>query len=163
MRQSSNTYSFFDIKANPQHLLIFLALLIFAFSLFMGDASIDINLHDTYFVIAYSLLYRAIAVALLILWACYMVADKLLPLIALRWLHVLITTLFSLIFIIKTSMFAGLSGAPRRYYAFAEFGQQMQRTYLLVYLIAALLIGQLFLIANLITGVIRKLTSSPAK
>jgi heme/copper-type cytochrome/quinol oxidase subunit 1 len=163
MQQASKTYSFFNIKTNPQHLLILIALPLFVVSLFVADTSIDINLHDIYFVIVYSLLFRAIAVVLLVLWVVYIAANKLLPLKSLNWLHVSITILTLSIFIIKISTFIGLSGAPRRYYALAEFEQQRQTEYLLVYNIIALLFAQLLFIANLITGIIKKLTSSPAK
>lgn len=91
--------------------------------LFLGNASLDINLHDTYFVVAHFHLVMGSAAIFGMLAGVYhwfpkmfgrMMNDKL------AYLHFWITFICAYLVFFPLH-FLGLDGVPRRYYAFTEF------------------------------------------
>lgn len=91
--------------------------------IFLGNASLDINLHDTYFVVAHFHLVMGSAAIFGMLAGVYhwfprmfgrMMNDKL------AYLHFWVT--FTCAYLVFFPLhFLGLDGVPRRYYAFTEF------------------------------------------
>ena len=157
-----NYSSVFNLKSHPYTLLGIAGVLIGLLSFLPIDGSaFDVNLHDTYIVIAAVSLYRAFAVALLFFWSVYIIANRLQLSRVLIWFHV-VTTLVALIsVIILQSRYWGLSGAPRRYYAFNEF-EKMRNPFntvrVYVIMLLAFILAQLVFLVNLSIGLIRKLT-----
>jgi cytochrome c oxidase subunit 1 len=91
--------------------------------IFLGNASLDINLHDTYFVVAHFHLVMGSAAIFGMLAGVYhwfprmfgrMMNDKL------GYLHFWITFICAYLVFFPLH-FLGLDGVPRRYYAFTEF------------------------------------------
>jgi len=91
--------------------------------IFLGNASLDINLHDTYFVVAHFHLVMGSAAIFGMLAGVYhwfprmfgrMMSDKL------GYLHFWITFICAYLVFFPLH-FLGLDGVPRRYYAFTEF------------------------------------------
>ncbi len=91
--------------------------------IFLGNASLDINLHDTYFVVAHFHLVMGSAAIFGMLAGVYhwfpkmfgrMMNDKL------GYLHFWITFITAYLVFFPLH-FLGLDGVPRRYYAFTEF------------------------------------------
>ncbi|MFC0518196.1 hypothetical protein ACFFGT_28535 [Mucilaginibacter angelicae] len=153
-------YYFFNIKTKPYNLLAIFALLSAVISFLFTNGSMDINLHDTYFVISYAIVYRLIAVVLIMVWAIYALATDVLPSLWLSWAHVLITITVVILLLYKQIHFMGLDGAPRRYYAFSEFQKKQQDTFLAsITITAAFLLGQLLFIINLVMGIVKKFQS----
>ncbi|WPV02333.1 hypothetical protein SNE26_11150 [Mucilaginibacter sp. cycad4] len=151
-------YTFFNIKTKPYNLLAITALLSAVISFLFANDSLDINLHDTYFVISYAVVYRLIALILILIWTIYALAMDVLPSLWLSWAHILITTIVVTLLLCKQIHFIGLDGAARRYYAVSEFQKKQQGTFLASIIItAAFLLGQLLFIINLVMGIIKKI------
>ncbi|HUH33405.1 MAG TPA: cbb3-type cytochrome c oxidase subunit I [Daejeonella sp.] len=91
--------------------------------LFLGNASLDINLHDTYFVVAHFHLVMGCASIFGMLAGVYHWFPKLFGRLMderLGHLHFWLT--FACAYMVFFPMhFMGLDGVPRRYYAFTEF------------------------------------------
>ncbi|MEO6633320.1 MAG: hypothetical protein ABIN13_16400, partial [Mucilaginibacter sp.] len=151
----------FNLKNKPYTLLGIAGFLMGAISFLPIDTdAFDINLHDTYIVIASVSLYRVFAIVLLFCWSVYLVASRLKLSRLLIWVHVAITLVALTSIIMFQSHHWGLSGAPRRYYAFTEF-EQMRNPFntVAVYVVVSLafIIGQLIFLVNLSIGLIKKL------
>jgi cytochrome c oxidase subunit 1 len=91
--------------------------------IFLGNASLDINLHDTYFVIAHFHLVMGSAAIFGMLAGVYHYFPKMFGRLMsnkLGYLHFWIT--FTCAYLVFFPLhFLGLDGVPRRYYAFTEF------------------------------------------
>lgn len=124
------------------------------------NAALDVNLHDTYVVIAWQWIYLGIAVMLLFCWTAYVIVSKLALSNTLTWVHVIITLVALIYFVVPQSHLWGLSGIPRRYYAFTEFEQRrnpFNAVTVYVVVILAFILAQLVFLVNLSIGLIKKL------
>jgi len=91
--------------------------------IFLGNASLDINLHDTYFVIAHFHLVMGSAAIFGMLAGVYHYFPKMFGRLMsskLGYLHFWITFICAYLVFFPLH-FLGLDGVPRRYYAFTEF------------------------------------------
>jgi cytochrome c oxidase subunit 1 len=91
--------------------------------IFLGNASLDINLHDTYFVIAHFHLVMGSAAIFGMLAGVYHYYPKMFGRLMdskLGYLHFWITFVCAYLVFFPLH-FLGLDGVPRRYYAFTEF------------------------------------------
>jgi len=152
----------FNLKNNPYALLGLAGFLTGVMSFLPIDTdAFDINLHDTYIVIANVSLYRMFAVVLLFCWSVYIISNRLQLSRILTWIHVIVALAGLFSFITLQSHSWGLSGAPRRYYAFSEF-EKMRDPFntVAVYVVAisAFIFAQLIFVVNLSIGLIKKLT-----
>jgi cytochrome c oxidase subunit 1 len=91
--------------------------------IFLGNASLDINLHDTYFVVAHFHLVMGSAAIFGMLagvyhWYPKMFGRMMNPKLA--YLHFWVTFICAYLVFFPLH-FLGLDGVPRRYYAFTEF------------------------------------------
>jgi len=91
--------------------------------IFLGNASLDINLHDTYFVVAHFHLVMGSAAIFGMLagvyhWFPKMFGRMMNPKLA--YLHFWVTFICAYLVFFPLH-FLGLDGVPRRYYAFTEF------------------------------------------
>ena len=91
--------------------------------IFLGNASLDINLHDTYFVVAHFHLVMGSAAIFGMLAGVYHYFPKMFGRLMsskLGYLHFWVT--FACAYLVFFPLhFLGLDGVPRRYYAFTEF------------------------------------------
>ncbi|WP_139113082.1 hypothetical protein [Mucilaginibacter sp. PPCGB 2223] len=154
-------FAFLNLKKRPYELLGIMALVLFLVSFVPSNQSvIDINMHDTYFVIANVSLCRVASGALLFLWSVNLVFKKHLASIRLSQLCV-VGTLISLgIFFCVVFGYREFPGPPRRYYAFSEFQSMGSRynAWVITFIIGLLLftVSQIAFIANIIIGILRK-------
>lgn len=91
--------------------------------LFLGNAALDINLHDTYFVVAHFHLVMGSAAIFGMLAGVYHWFPKMFGRLMnekLAYLHFWITFICAYLVFFPLH-FLGLDGVPRRYYAFTEF------------------------------------------
>jgi cytochrome c oxidase subunit 1 len=158
-------FTFLDLKKRPYELLGIMALLLFLVSFVPSNSSLDINMHDAYFVIANVNLCRIASGTFLFLWSMnilfrqYLVSDRLNRLyVAGTILSLLVTAIIFIPF--KQSM-----NVPRRYYAFDEFEKMRSwysyNTVITICFIMGLLlftVSQVVFIINVITGVLRKVS-----
>lgn len=148
-----------DLKSKPYTLLGIVAVLMAIVSFApIGNEALDMQLHDTYIVIANFSFYRLFAAILLFLWAVYIVANRFMFSLKLTRWHVILTLLSIIVFMMLNSHRWGLSGVPRRYYAINEF--ENSNPYLSVawsYIICILvfLIGQIVFGINLTIGIVQ--------
>lgn len=148
------------IKEKPFLLLLFPAILFFAFSLIPTDETIDFQLHDSYTVIAQSHIFIAVGLILLFIVALYFLVSKFLGSIKLTWLHVLLTSFFiSFIFYITPTFRFFQPQMPRRYYSYYEFETSLNN--LIFYSALILFLSQFLFLINIIVGIVKK--SYPSK
>lgn len=157
-------HSPFKLISTPYALLGItgLALGLLSFDPDKGQA-LDINLHDTYFVIVNAGLYSVFAVFLLFEWSIYIVVNRLMMSNKLIWVQVASCLLPIILFFILKLDKPGNPGPPRRYYAFTEFeSRKPVFNFVYVAMLVIFTFGQLIFIINLIGGVIRKFVQIPS-
>lgn len=130
-----------------------------SFFVFNSSNSVDIHLHDTYFVIAHTHVFWLLAILAIIVWTIYLLTNKILYSKALTWTHVIITILTLGLF--ASTLFFGdnLSNpTPRRYYDFSGWENDMYSKWIktLAISIYILLFGQIIFIINFITGIFKR-------
>lgn len=152
------------IGKHPYHLLPLAAIPFLVIFLTWNKATLDLHLHDTYFIIPARLLVLAPIAYLLIIWCIYLATRKFLFSRKLIWVHVifaivLLWFIFAFPYLIHTNLLSG--DRPRRYYDFNEWNYYPFRSALPSYLFRIffllLLLGQLILPINLIMGLFKKL------
>jgi heme/copper-type cytochrome/quinol oxidase subunit 1 len=152
------------LKQRPYHLLLLTAILLFICGLFSFNTPIDIHLHDTYFVFPLSFIIWAPAIILFLFWLLYLVTNQFLFSNKLRWTHIILTVLISLLMLtlpyLATYSYGGVLGSPRRYYDYGELNKFKilgNLTDIVVIVFAILLLGQLTYFANLFIGLFKHL------
>jgi len=151
------------MKQKPYHLLVSTSLLLALSTLPVSKHrnSIDIHLHDTYFIIAHAHILWVLAFFAFLVWAVYLVTNKFLLSKTLVWIHVLITTT-SLLLLASTVLFGNSFTNPstKRYMDFSNWNAL---DYLSTFtkavgiLLSVLLIAQIIFIMNFVGGMIKKL------
>jgi hypothetical protein len=149
-----NSRSFLNLSGKPYNLLGLTAFILALLSFFEKGDALDINMHDTYFVIANTPLYWLCSITLFFLWGLYLLTTSIISHKTLIWVHTIATVLPITVFLIVIKIKPILSGPPRRYYSFEGFEQQrsyyafITAVYLL--LIGLFIIGQFVFFINLI-------------
>ncbi|MCF6401733.1 hypothetical protein L3C95_02540 [Chitinophaga filiformis] len=82
------------IQARPYHLLLLIAIIVFAASFCFYYDQIDIHLHDTYFVIPVPFIFWVFTLFLLLLWGLYHLTFRFLLSNGLIWLHMVSVFIF---------------------------------------------------------------------
>ncbi|MBY0245967.1 MAG: cbb3-type cytochrome c oxidase subunit I [Sphingobacteriaceae bacterium] len=119
--------------------------------LFLGNASLDINLHDTYFVVAHFHLVMGSAAIFGMLSGVYHWFPKMFGRMMnakLGYLHFWLTFI-SAYLVFFPLHFLGLDGVPRRYYAFTEFEFMQKWLTVNVFVTWAAILGALAQVAFL--------------
>ena len=161
-RLKPSNMKYLNLRQRPYELLGLSGLFLFFLSLVPSSQGIDINLHDTYFVIGITTFYSVFAAMFLFIWLIYLLVNRIMMSNTLTWIHV-ITCLLPIIlfFIMQIQAKVVLNGIPRKYYSFNEF-EKMKPAYnwVIGYVIgfALILIGQLIFLINLICGIIKYIT-----
>lgn len=157
----STNHSIFNLKARPYNLLGIAGLMTGLMSFLpIHQETLEINLRDTYLVIAAPSICRIFAVVLLFLWSLYLVSDHLMLSRKLSWFHI-VGTLLCLVFLFFFSIYKpDVPEVPMRYYAFT--GSESQRpgfniSNLYIPVVLILLLAQLFFSINLTMGSIKVL------
>lgn len=154
----------FDITKRPYHLLLLTAILLLIASFFVHNQTLDMHLHDTYFIISMSHLFWLIIILLLIFWILYLLTKHLLFSKVLIWVHVLLLILssISLVVILFYSNYQGVAGSLRQYYDFSNWEAMVQfdglaRGIMVIFL--AIFLGVIIYVINLIIGLINRFCS----
>jgi cytochrome c oxidase subunit I len=136
-------------------------ILIFVLQISYGNSTLDIHLHDTYFVMPNSYPLFFIALAFAVFAATYYWLDKIFkkPMnYALGYIHFWVSFL-GISFIVLPIQYAGLAGMPRRYYDFSDssnfdaFSNQITLVSVLTFL---LIIAQLLFVFNFFYSIFRR-------
>lgn len=132
------------------------------------EQSLDIHLHDTYFVIAFRHILLILALILWIIWGTYKLLNRFLYSEMLTRIHVVTTVL---LFLVNTILLFGNftmsivnNGAPRRYNYYSGWSSVKNmfdlygtETKFLLLASVVLLLGQLIFPINLTLGLIGKI------
>ncbi len=124
----------------------------------MWGQSLDLHIHDTYFVIETNYFIWAIALIFFIAWGLYKLTDKILLTKKLIWLHVL-TTIFVFIFLAIVEFWHDKIIPPikRETISFKDIFEDQKREQIIGQTIAIIfIIGQLSYVVNLVGGIFKR-------
>lgn len=139
----------FNFKQRPYHLFLISAILLALFSVTIGGDDLDINLHDSYFVIKHS--FIPLAALFVIFWCTYYFFNRMFPSRILTFMHVWGTFLpMFLIVILPTFEFIFTPDS----YSFSSFNRPAFTIYFFI-LFLVFSIGQISLLINLAKGVVK--------
>ena len=142
----------------PYNLFLLTALILFIISFFMWGQSLDLHLHDTYFVISTIYFIWAFALIFLVVWTIYKLTNKILLTKYLTWLHV-VTTLIVLILLMTAGLWFDklLPPIKREVVSYQTFLDDQQRELKVILPIAIIfIVGQVSWGINLIGGLIKR-------
>jgi cytochrome c oxidase subunit 1 len=149
----------------PYDLLLITSVLLLITSFFPLQSTLDLHLHDTYFVIAVSHITWVLSLFLFLMWGIYRLLSEVLFSRVMTWLHVLLTVIplvIIMIIIIRQSLSIP-AGMPRRYvdYNWSAF-ESFQRYNTFISVIAMVcILCQPVIILNVALGVIVWLRKKP--
>lgn len=152
------------MKEKPYNLLLVTGLIFLLTSFFVlrQDNSVDIHLHDTYFVIAHTHFSRWLEILSLFVWTLYLLTHKMLYSNALTWTHVVITLLTLLLFALPLFFDDSfMNPPPRRYHDYRDWKSFDHYTRIIKAIsitIFILLFGQFIFVINLIAGIFKRRT-----
>jgi cytochrome c oxidase subunit I len=150
------------MKQKPYNLLLLTGLIFVLASFFVlnQNNSVDIHLHDTYFVIAHAHIFWLLAILALLVWTLYLAANKFLFSKALTWAHVIVTILTLILFALTLYVGDSLSNLkPRRYYDYSSwnsFGAYGKYTKAIGITLSILISGQIIFLINFIAGLFKR-------
>ena len=152
------------MKQKPYNLLLLTGLILVLTSFFLKqNNSVDIHLHDTYFVIGHTHVFWFLAITAIFVWTLYLLTNKILYSKALIWTHIIITILTLLLFALSLSFGDSfMNSTPRRNYNYSNwnsFDNYTAFTKAIGISISILLFGQVIYVINLIGGLIKRLTN----
>ncbi|MEO8769891.1 MAG: hypothetical protein ABI402_07395 [Ferruginibacter sp.] len=150
-----------NIKNKPYTTLLILACIFLLLSFFMTRQSLDIHLHDTYFIIGFKHIFWFFTLLTLVIWIMYKITNHFLFSKILTWIHIIITILALLTVVLD--MLSGsnlLKPSARHYYDISNatsFKWDFKYNALFFSGIFALLFAQLFYIINFIGGLLKRI------
>ena len=163
MFPNPKSLTMFNFKKKPHNLLLTTAVIIFIASFFVFDHTLDIHIHDTYFIISASQILWAIVILLLVFWILYLLTTRILFSKVLTWVHIILAVLTSISFVAISfySNYQGKAGTPRRYYDYSNWETTVQfdnLTKVVAILFSGMVLGLFIYVVNLGAGVIKKIT-----
>lgn len=157
------------IGKHPYHLLPLAAIPFLVIFFIWNDGTVDLHLHDTYFIIPARVLMLAPVIYLLIIWFAYLVTHTFLFSQKLIWFHVIFAIvlpyfIYAFPYLIHTNLLTGVQ--PRRYYDFNEWNYYPFRSAFPSILFRCsfllLLLGQVIYPVNLVMGMFKLFNREPS-
>ena len=151
------------LKQSPYNLLLYAGLVLISTSFFIDqNKTLDIHVHDTYFIIAQAQLYWLFAFIVWVLWFLHLITRKLLYSKFLIWAH-LIITLFTVVYLGFLLYFANdLHKIPVRPYSndsvWKAYDAYKRNKRLIEITTIALIFGQITFLCNLVAGLNNRIT-----
>lgn len=147
------------LKQQPYHLLLLAALALVLTSFFHnGGRTVDIHVHDTYFVLTYGSVFMVLAFGVWILWFLYQLTHKALYSKGLTRIHV-VTTLLTVVFLLLLLYLGEPESQPGSHVDYRNaYDETHQRRKGITYSLNALLLGQLTFVIHVFLGSIKRFT-----
>jgi heme/copper-type cytochrome/quinol oxidase subunit 1 len=151
-----------QMNQKPYNLLLLTGLIFVLASFFLlnQNNSVDVHIHDTYFVIAHAHIFWFLAILSLLVWTLYFLTNKFLFSKTLTWAHIIITILTLILFVFTLYFGDSLSNLkPRRYYdhsSLNSFGAADKYTKAIGRTLSILIFGQIIFIINFIAGLFKR-------
>ena len=140
-------------------LLLTAAIIAIVGQLWLGNSTMDIHIHDTYFVFPATVYVWFPTICLLVFWLFYILTNKFLYSNRLTKAHIIFTILISLFIsvspLVSTNSYQALAGIPRRYLDNGQWNELKvfrMLTKLGVIVLLILTFGQLTYLLNLTVG-----------
>jgi hypothetical protein len=138
-------------KIRPYSLLGIIGLVLFAVSFLIPSHTVDVNIHDTYYVLEMSYAFRNVACFFLALFTIYTFLQQKLYSPVLSWAHVSLTV------VTATACFFFLYRASEAYQPnFSNWESFQTNNNIIVITLLTFLIAQLLLIINLLIRAFRR-------
>jgi hypothetical protein len=138
-------------KIKPHNLLGVIGLLLFTVSFLVPSHTVDVNIHDTYYVLEMSYAFRNVACFFLVLFTIYTFLQQKLYSPVLSWAHVSLTVLTA------TVCFFFLYRASEAYQPnFSNWESFQTNNHIIVITLLIFLLAQLLLLVNLLIGAFRR-------
>ena len=150
------------IRSRPYNLIFLVALANVLLSIIPLNQknTIDIHVHDTYFVIAHFHILWLLAIIALIVWAIYILTKRILLSKVLIWTHVIVTVLP--LILLTWLLFFGNNFFNPGLHQYVDFSTwtsfESHDTYskAIIIIVFVLLLGQLVYVINFIGGVFKR-------
>ena len=143
------------MRDRPYHLFLLLGVVFLILSLFQKNDSttIDIQLHDSYFVIYHYHVFFGIFLLLFLFWIIYLLTHKILWSYRLTWAHTILTVVCIVLILIGMPALTDFytSNAPKRYYSFYETTGTVMTWQTII-----LILAQPIFLFNIIGGFIKR-------
>ena len=153
-----------QIKERPYNLLLFTAILLFIGGFLANHITIDIHLHDSYFIFSLQFLIWSAALILLAFWLLYLGTNQILFSPALSWIHIVLTIAAAIFIFALPYFFSSTSGTEgsinKQYIDYKNFDKINllgHPTNMLVNAFAFLLLFQLLYFVNFFMGFFRRM------
>ena len=134
----------------PYALLLLSAIILLALSAFSAADSVDIHLHDTYFVLKWSNIYFLLGLAMLSMWLISIGTKNLHASRALEWLQIIFTILSVGMFFLPPRLFYKDNSPGFTYGDLVRFSHMVNLA------VIAFILAQLILLTNIIIGFAKK-------
>lgn len=146
-------------KTKPYNLFLIVALIFSSSVYFFSNKnnSIDIHLHDTYFVIAYTQVIWLLALIAITIWILYVITNKFLYSIKLVWVHTISTIVALTLIAITLWLLKHNNGITRQYYDISNNNINTFDGYekIIGIVLVLLVVVQIVFIVNFIIGLIK--------
>jgi cytochrome c oxidase subunit I len=139
--------------SRPYHLLVVAGVLFLPALVFTGNRTMDIHLHDTYYIISPLFLFLSAAVILLLLWGVYRLLDRFLLSKFLTWLHTIITVFAAVLLLVNVFQIYSFSNSG--FSSWTSFNQIQNTNQLLVFALLVSGIAQLLFVINIVGGILK--------
>ena len=151
-----------QLKRNPYHLLLMMGVILIITSWFIDqNLTLDVHVHDTYYVIGITQIFWLFALIVWVLWFLNLITQKLLYSKSYTWLHVIITLIAIVILIFLLCFGNGnFYPIPRRFISFSSMNKfdvfSSLNVRLIIFCIIIFFLGQITYLINLVLGLIKR-------
>lgn len=140
----------------PYRLLVFTSLMLAFISMLFSGETVDIHLHDTYYIISIAQIFKVLSFLLLLLWLLYKLTSKLLLSRLLSRAHIILT-IITLVLITVIPFWYGMIYTRGKVAGRLNYEQFNIANSAITLLILVLVAEQIIFFTNLFGGLLKKI------